>query len=318
MIPDLFPERQRNTANFIYFAAALLGAAAGLALGGATLGWIDSVQPSLPAAFSSMEPWRVALLIVAAPGPLFVALILSIRVATDKRAPIGSTGLPEHRVLPIAPYLRANWKTLGCLLGTIAAYGLPMTSTFAWLPLAMPRIFGTAQSSVGVQMGIALAIGTICGLLLPPIANKLLRGKSPLRSINLARAFLVAALVPTILLLFAATPWQVYAAAGCQVMLALGTAAMMPGLLQEISPTPLRARILAMLGIVSGISTGLSPLLVGGLSEQIDGPRGILIAIVSVGLPGWLIGAFLLSIVRRPFLVTVTEVKRGENMVALT
>ncbi len=308
MIPDLFPERQRNTANFIYFAAALLGAAAGLALGGATLSWVDAIQHSLPDPLGSMEAWRIALLLVAAPGPIFVGLILSIRVAADKRTLTTTVAGAERGAIALIPFVRDNWKTLACILGAIAAYSLPLNSTFIWLPLAMPRIFGTDPASVGVQMAIALALGTIAGLILPPLANKILGKTSPLRPLQLARAFLACAILPTLCLLNPTAPWQVYAAAGCQVMLGLATAALMPGILQQIAPKPMRARILAMLGIVSGISTGLSPLLVGAVSGQIDGARGIMTAIVIVGLPGWVIGFALLTAARRPFLSTIAAV----------
>jgi MFS family permease len=311
VIPDLFSGRQRNTANFIYFAAALLGAAAGMALGGLTLAWIGSAHASLPPVLAGMEPWRVALLIVAAPGPIFVGLILSIRAPADRRRLRDPNALPKHGMMPILPFAKANWRTLVCVLGAIPAYGLPMNSTFVWLSVAVPRIFGTASSSVGIQMGIAFAIGSILGLLLPPVANKLLRGTSPLRSINLARAFLLSGLVPTLFMPFSSAPWQVYAAGAGQMMLGLATAAMMPGILQDISPAPLRARILAMLGIATGISAGLAPLFVGAVSELIEGPRGVLVAIVIVGLPGWLISFGLLSLGRKPFLWTIEALACG-------
>lgn len=317
LIPDLFPRRQRNSANFIYFAAAVLGAAAGMALGGATLVWIDSVRHNLPAVLAAMETWRLALLIVAAPGPLFVALILSIRVKARHSAPTPSTAPSPSApaLVPMAPFAKSNWKTLAGIFGAIAAYALPVNCTFVWLPVAIPRAFGTDAANVGVNMGIAIAIGSIIGLLLPAVANKLLRDPSSLQSVNLARVFLLLAMVPSTFLIFASSPWHVYAAAGGQAAFGLATASLMPGILQDISPQPLRARILAMLGIANGISAGLSPFLVGVASDSISGTRDVLTAIVVVGLPGWLASFALLSFVRMPMQRTINALD-GEPGIA--
>jgi hypothetical protein len=164
-----------------------------------------------------------------------------------------------------------------------------------------------------MQMGMTVGIATLVGLILPPLGTRLLGGSSPQNAVNLGRMLLVAAVAPTLLLLYGAKPWHVYAGAGGQLMLGLATAALMPGILQSISPRPLRARVIAMLGIVQGIAQGVSPLLVGTISGLIPTPRGILIAMVTVGLPGWLIGALLLSLSRRHLLATITAVNTGSR-----
>lgn len=304
LIPDLFPERQRNAANFTYFAAALLGAAIGLALGGLTLGWIESIHASLPLWLADLEAWRVALLMVAAPGPVIVLLILSIPIKSALAAGERPIVAP-HEHMRFAPFARENWKTLAGILGAIAAYSFPLNSTFVWLPVAMPRIFGTEPATVGLQMGVAVGMGTIFGLLLPAIGSKLVPNASPLRSLTLARFFVLTATAPTVALSLPLGQIAIYAAAGAQLMLALATAALMPGILQSISPDALRARILAFLGIVGGVATGLSPLLVGALSTVLEGPRGIMTALVLVGVPGWLASFVLLTLVRTPYMTTI-------------
>jgi hypothetical protein len=176
----------------------------------------------------------------------------------------------------------------------------------------MPRIFGTAPSTIGVQMGISTAIATIVGLMLPAFGSRVLRRDVTLRPLHMARLFLIVAMLPLLLLLVARAPWQIYAAAGGQLALALATGVLMPGLLQQISPPGLRSRTFAILGIVGALAQGLSPVLVGAVSGLIEGPRGILAAIVIVGLPGWLIAALLISLAHGPFIATVTVV-RGDD-----
>jgi MFS family permease len=311
MMPDLFPERQRNTANFIFFAVVLFAAAAGFALGGAMLAWLARhplYLPGVPATGS----WRTALVLVAIPGPLFALLLATIRMRSAR------TRIPKSSPSPaelgqFLPFVRANWRAIACIYGAIAAYSLPLNSSFAWLPIAMPRIFGIDSAAVGVQLGGAIAMGIFVGLILAPLGARLMPGTSTLKPLHLARFFMLVALLPTAFMLIAATPWQIYAATAAQYALGLGTGALMPGLIQQIAPARLRSRLLAILGIVSGIATGLAPILVGAASGIMPGSRGIITAITAVALPGWVIAIVFISLAQKPFLVTATEVKREEQ-----
>lgn len=314
MIPDLFPERQRNTANFIFFAVALLGVALGLGLGGLTLQWLEANHQMLPAALAGFTSWQVALILVALPGPLFIVLLGAIRL----RRSTGDEALHEkngsRRPLDqILPFLRAHWLVFACIYGAIAAYTLTLTSAFAWLPVAMPRMFATVEaSSVGIQLGIAVGAGSVIGLCLAPAGLKFMPGDAVVKPLNLARILLLSASVPTALMLFAWQPWQIYAAVGVQLALMLATGALVPGILQQLSPPGLRSRLLSILGIVSAIAGGAAPLIVGALSGFLDPNRGLLIAIVGVSLPGWILAALLMSSARRPFARTLTALARAE------
>ncbi|MGL3821767.1 MFS transporter [Sphingopyxis sp. R3-92] len=307
MLPDLFPERQRNTANFIFFAVALLGAALGLALGGVTLDLLAKNHDALPAFFASMESWRVALIIVAAPGPLFVLLLTTIRMTSNSGK---ITAGAEPAFDKIVPFLREHWRTIACIYGAIFAYSLPLGAVGAWLPVAMPRAFeGIDASSVGVQLGIAMGIGSITGLIMAPIGIKLLRGDPDLKPLRTARFYLTVAILPTFLILFALEPWQIYAAVGVQVALLLATGALMPGVLQQLSPPHLRSRLLSLLGIAAAISGGLAPMMVGAMSGLLDPNRGLITAMVIVGLPAWIVAAILMSMARRPLIKTIAAIR---------
>ncbi len=310
VLPDLFPERQRNSANFIFFATALLGAAAGFGLGGVMLDWLSTHRQGLPAFLAEKDSWRAALILAAVPGPLFALLLGTIRLrnTTRRSGAVDASSSDMHQFLP---FMRTHWPVFACVYGTIVAYSVPMNSSFSWLPVAMPRIFGTTSSAVGIQMGIAAAVATIVGLIMPAVGNRWLRGDPRINPIRMARLFMLTAAVPALLLSFASTPAQIYVAAGVQLTFGLAAGALMPGLLQQISPPGLRSRLLAILGIVGAISQGLAPVLVGAVSGQFTGPRGILTAIVVVGLPCWLIGALLISRARRYFIATALVVSEG-------
>src|SRR3546814_8739598 len=59
----------------------------------------------------------------------------------------------------------------------------------------------------------------------------------------------------------------------------------MPGLLQDLAPPHLRARVLAALTIAAPFALAISPMATGLMSSLIDGPRDILLAMTIVNLP---------------------------------
>lgn len=303
MLPDLFPERQRNTANFIFFGVALLGVAVGLGLGGVTLELLENSHQSLPAILSGLESWRIALILVAIPGPLFVLLLMTIRMKSNAdRTGSGEASGDAVGVGKMLPFLRTHWRTIACIYGAIFVYGMPLGGSLAWLPVAMPRAFADVEaSSVGMQMGIAIGIGSIIGLIVPAVGMKLLGGDPDLKPLRLARVFLTVASLPMLFLLVAWEPWQVYAAAGVQLACLLATGALMPGVLQNLAPANLRSRMLSLLGICGAISGGLAPMLVGAMSGLLDAHRGLFTAMVIVGVPAWILAAILMSMARRPY-----------------
>lgn len=315
MLPDLFPERQRNTANFIFFGVALLGAALGLGLGGATLSLLEKNHQELAGFFGATESWRVALILVAAPGPIFVLLLATTRMQgtsgriTHPRSSDRSIDL-DH----ILPFIRQHWRPFACIYGAIFAYTLPLNAAFAWLPVAMPRLFaGVEASSIGVQLGIAVGAGSIIGLILPPVGMKLLGGDDATKPLRLARMFLAAASIPTLFMLFAWKPWQVYAMVGAELTAVLAAGALMPGVLQQLSPPHLRSRLISVLGICSAVAGGLAPMVVGAMSGLLDPHRGLIVAIVVVSLPAWLIAALLMSAARKPAAETIAAIKSAEE-----
>lgn len=311
MLPDLFPKRQRNTANFIFFAAVLLGAAIGLALGSLTLDLLERNHQALPAFFSDMDSWRVALILVATPGPLFVLLLATIRMRDGEDRIAEATGPDQAADFDkILPFIREHWRTIACIYGSIFAYGLPLGAVGAWLPVAMPRAFeGIDAASVGIPLGIAMGVGSVVGLIMAPVATKLLRGDPDLKPLRIARLCLALAAVPTLGILLAWEPWQIYASVGIQVAMLLATGALMPGVLQQLSPPHLRSRLLSLLGIAGAIAGGLAPMMVGALSAGLDAHRGLLTAMVIVGLPAWIVGAVLMSMARRPFIATIAALR---------
>jgi MFS family permease len=312
MIPDLFPGRQRNMANLIFFAATTLGGAAGYALGGVTLDLLSTHHQSLPPALAAMDGWRVAMLIVALPAPLFVLLLMTIRMGVSVGHVTAADDSRADRAL-FLPFIRPHWRAFACIYGAIAAFAVPVMVTCIWIPVAMSRAFGLAPSTIGLELGAVSAVSVIAGLALPGIASRLAGGTPELKPLRLVQFFLMAAIPPALLLPFATAPWQAYAASGMQTVCGLAALALLPGITQQLSPPALRSRLLALATIVTAFPQAVAPMLAGAVSGALDGPRGLLMAITLVGVPGWVIGALLARLARRPFIATASTVASADE-----
>jgi MFS family permease len=101
---------------------------------------------------------------------------------------------------------------------------------------------------------------------------------------------------------FVTAPWQVFAIAGVELFAAVGAASVLPGVLQDISPPHMRGRVIALSSIITALSQGFTPVVIGMISETIHSPRGLMIGIGAVALPGWLVAAVAMWRAEKPFL----------------
>src|SRR3546814_8162645 len=76
------------------------------------------------------------------------------------------------------------------------------------------------------------------------------------------------AAVPTLFLPFATTAFQAYAIATVQGALGIAACALMPGLLQDLAPPHLRARVLAALTIAAPFALAISPMATGLMRSE--------------------------------------------------
>jgi MFS family permease len=308
IIPDLFPERKRNTANFIFYGGSLLGTGIGMALGGAMLEWLATSPNVLPAWLAGLDTWRIAMMVAALPGPLFFLLVITMPVGKP------STGQPQRTADDAAmhefvPYTKANWRTLVCVFGAIFAMAVSMTSGLIWFPLALPRAFGIDPATVGVDLGTAVVIATLIGVFLPAIVIRFGKRITDPEPIKVARIFFWLACLPAAFLPFITSPLQAYIIAAFQGGMGVAGSALMPGLLQDLAPPHLRSRVLALLGITNASALALSPIAIGFISGLIPGSRGMLLAITIVSLPFLVMAAVLITLAPRPYAETVRAIR---------
>jgi MFS family permease len=312
MIPDLFPERQRSTATFIFYGASLIGSGAGMAIGGAMLQWLSGSAHDLPLWIAGIDTWRIAMVLVALPGPLFCLLVLTMPLGGNaNRRPLKDAAAGDPTMIGFVPYARSQSRTLACFFAVVLVMNIPLASSLTWFPLALPRAFGVDPTTIGVALGTAITIATLIGVFLPGIVLKLWRrpvAEKPLRAVAI---FMGLAAVPTVFLPFTTTAFQAYAVATIQGALGIAACALMPGLLQDLAPPHLRARVLAALTIAAPFALAASPMAIGTASSLIGGPRNILVAMTIVNLPSLITAAILISFARGPYAATVRAIQLG-------
>ncbi len=309
MIPDLFPERQRHTANLIFYGGSLFGAGIGMAVGGAMLQWLAGAQPGFPAWLAGIDTWRIAMTVVALPGPIFFLLVLTMPLSRRQAPPPVQRAGDDAAMHDFLPYAKLHWRTLSCVFGSIFAMAVAMTSALIWFPLALPRAFGVDPATVGVGLGVAITIATLIGVALPAALLKIRGRNDDLEPVAVARIFVALTPLPAMVLPFVASPFQAYAVAAVQGTLGIAGSALMPGVLQSLAPPQLRSRVLAILGIINALALAVSPMAVGLISGLLVGPRGMLHAIAIVSVPSLVISAILMSFAPRPYARTVRAIR---------
>ena len=311
LIPDLFPERQRNTANFIFYGGSLLGAGLGMALGGALLQWLDGAHGGFPGWLADFDSWRLAMMMIALPGPIFFLLVLTMPLGNRGDGAKTAAAVDSAGDRDFLPYAAAHWRTLACIFGSIFAMAVAMTSGVMWFPLALPRAFGIDPATVGVGLGTAITIATLAGVLLAPLTLKLRRAEVDLGPVKVAAIFVALTPLPAAFLPFTTSAFQAYSVAAVQGALGIAASSLMPGVLQNLAPAHLRSRVLALLGIVNALALAVSPLAIGAISGLMEGPRGMLNAIAIVSLPSLIASAILMALASRPYGATLQAIRPG-------
>jgi MFS family permease len=307
LIPELFRNRKRLLANSIFAVVSNLAAAAGFALAGSMIHWINAHHDHLPDLLRHFDAWRLSFFVVAIPGPLMVLLMTTIRTHRDAKKP-DLTDLATD-VVRLGDYLRARWWLLarffiGCGFGSMG-----FATVTGWVPIIVSRFYGVSADKVGAGMGAALAIGMVSGFMAGSLYIKRvmprLGGLAPLRVIWLG--FLLAAL-PAMAMPWATSAPGLYALVGAQIAAAMVGIMSLPGVVQELAPGSLRSRVIAI-GIIMVIGMqALGPVSVGVLSDQLKAlPNGLTIAVTMIAAAGALAGGMLVRTTEAAFCRTLAR-----------
>lgn len=309
LIADYFPLRRRATAMAVYSIGVFIGAGAALIVGGQVISVVShGPQLSFPG-LGRLEPWQVAFLYVAAPGP-FIALLMLLAREPLRRG-IAKTGTAEK----IAPYIAMRWRAFVPLL---LAFGLSniLPGAYAhWAPAFLMRSHGMDAAQAGLVLGSMFLVLSTLGVVLSGAVVERLRTVGRPDAPILGQFLAVALCIPFAV----ATPLL----QGTMALVSLAGLSFVIGLMhalpvvsvQLIVPNQLRARAAAVYFLVSNfIAVGLGPLIVALVSDRIlrDPARiGTALAIVSVVAGGLSLILFLLAL--RPYRACAEEAQAWDQ-----
>ncbi len=281
MIPDLAPERHRVTANLSFAALMAAGASAGFYFGGAI---IETATHWLP---FDMEPWRKGFLLLSLAGPLL--LLVGLFTADPPRRIANES---DRSAASLARFLRERWRAVGLFAGVAGCLLVAVQALNQLVIIALERRYDAAPAEIGHTMGV-IVLATAVGCL--PVAGLLdrwLGRRFGHASRPLIMGFGAAAAIPFILMLTIAPAidralWMV----GAFLFVTCTANALVPTMLQDLTPATIRARSFAIWSFVVSVFSASGPLVAGTLSEWIF-QRQLLNAIAVTAIPALVISAY--------------------------
>lgn len=280
LIPDLAPERHRVAANLSFAALMAAGASAGYYYGDAI---VQAADASLPFA---LEPWRKAMLLLALAGLPLIALGLLTRdpprriLAADGEA---AGSLPA--------FLRERWQAIGLFIGVAGSLMIAVQALNPLIALALERRFDADMRVIGHALGIVTLVTSIGCLPVAGFLDRVLRARLGLaaRPIIMGGGALLA--VPCVALLPMVTNIdQALVLVAAFLFLTCTSNALVPTMLQDLTPVSLRARSFTVWSFVVSVFCAIGPVTAGALSDLLLDGR-LLSAIATVAVPALIVSA---------------------------
>lgn len=318
LIPEIFSRQHRQMANSIYTVASTAGGGLAIALCGQVIGLADVIHLSLPMPLPTWGSWRIALFLAAVPGPLFVLMMLSMRIPRRTHAAMPAVD-PAQADTPAGqiglwPYMRQNFATISTFAVGVGLPILSFAATAVWLPLVAIRQFGSTQVEVGNRLGLAVllsaAVGWFVTVYMVPLGKARFDRRLPIMAVAIS-AFLCGICLAG--MVFATSANMLFLIYGAFGTFAAAGSMVYPTALQELAPRHLRARVVALIGIVIFVFIACGPIIIGVISDSLSArPDGLLLSVVGVGLVALIAGALMLTISSRYAVATIAAAEAAE------
>ena len=276
MLADSFPPKKLGLAMGVFTMGTAVGAGLALIIGGAIISFVTGENGENVSLFgiNFLSGWQWVFVLVGLPG-LFIALLTSLIrepdriVIKEKKKLYGDISIPISEVKKFfkinADFYIPHHFAVGC--SNLALVGIN-----SWVSVYFMRIHGWTISEAGFNIGIALILGGVLGLIIggwlsDKISVYIAGGK--------AYFCLVCAVLAIPFAIFFATEDNAFNAL---VFFALSYSFMVApiapaaAMLQEITPNRMRGMLSAFyLLIVSLIGLALGPLIVAFLNDTYFG-----------------------------------------------
>lgn len=286
-----FPLSLFTLSNAFGSAAALMG-------GGALLDWaIHRGGASLPVV-GHIEPWRLVMVMVGAPGLLLAFLVFLL--PRHKPRPVRAAGGDPARAIRFGAFVRSRGLLMTCHILGYALTSLTLIMMSFWTPQHMVRMFHWSNTRLGLTLGVvtlsaALISSPLTGLLSDWLYR---RGviDAPLRVFR----YMLSAALPIAAFAYLIPSAPIFLV--CYFLLTALIAAnhLSNTTIQLVTPPDLRGRYVGSWSSVSGfVSSVIGPPLVGFLTQFVfrnDAKLGLAITIVLVACVATALGLVTLAL----------------------
>lgn len=274
MIPDLAPEHDRVVANLSFAALMAAGASAGFYFGEAITSAATALLPF------AIENWRKAFVMLALAGlPLLLLGMLTVdpprRMTTADNQITGSLGA----------FLRQRWQAVGLFVGVAGSLMVAVQALNPLIAMALERRFDADLGLIGHAMGWVTLITSIGSLPVAGLLDRHLRRYFGLTVRPLIMGVSAAIAIPCVVaLIYVQHVNHALVAVTLFLFLTCTANALVPTMLQDLTPATLRARSFAIWSFVVSIFCAIGPLIAGILSDLVMSGQ-LLTAIAVTAVP---------------------------------
>ena len=257
LIPDLSPERHRVIANLSFAALMATGASAGFYFGGAIA---TLAQAWLP---FDIEIWRKAMLLLAIAGLPLLALGL---LTADPPRHIQPEDLETHGSL--AAFLRERWQAVGLFVGVAGSLMIAVQALNPLIAMALERRFDAGLDHIGHALGWVTLATSIGCLPVAGVLDQFLRNRLGLAARPLIMGLSAFAAIPCAAMLMTVSGLDhALLVVALFLFLTCTANALVPTMLQDLTPATLRARSFAIWSFVVSVFCAIGPMIAGALSD---------------------------------------------------
>jgi MFS family permease len=314
LTPQVVGQRHLPVANAVVYATLTLGSGLALVAGGAAYEALQATASRLPWP-EGTPPWRLMFFFTALMGAPVALMVLGIRlhhsaISSAPSEPPAPASLSQHRFVS---YLREHGLSLVLVQAALSLVGLGWFQLLLWTPSILVRSFGDSVGGVGLGFGAAVTIASAAGTAggLYWVTRPANRG-NPTASFRVVRYGTLAALPLVVAMAFAHAAETLIVTVGLAMTFLVIGSSQVPALLQQMSPSALMSRSIALLPLVALPLRGLQAPAVGLLSDYFGpaDPNSLLHAMVIVAGVTLALGVFALWSLEGRFATMVAHARR--------
>jgi len=261
IISDYFPPQTRARPLAMYTLALAVGSGLAYLVGGSISAAIASMPHFRVPFIGHVEAWQATFIAVGAPGMLFALIMLTIREPLRRgtrrvAVPVSTpTGAPTAGLREVLLFIwRENPRTFAALFFAYGGFALYVDSMLVWMPTVFVRRFGWSAAEIGQAMGLVILICATAGIFASMTIAARLRAKGSTDALMRTSLRMGVALTPLgILLPLTASPWMALCFMAPVMALSFGLYAMVPPILQLITPNQMRAQVAAVFSLFNNV-----------------------------------------------------------------